>query len=188
MRSVMATIVASACMCGAAHAEPIDDARAIVELTVDESQFELIFDAMGDLMLSALQNELANSGKAISEDAAKVYVALLTKHMASGLSGKMQEPLAEAYALNLSPDTLAAYRAFLETDAGREVAATQSLILQESTKIGEELAPPVATDAIIATMEDMKAGNWPEGTLKTTQKELWDLLELPPISEEPPAR
>jgi hypothetical protein len=43
-------------------------------------------------------------------------------------------------------------------------------------------------DSVMAALDDMKAGNWPEGTLKSTQKELLDLLDLPTVSEDPPAR
>jgi len=188
MRSVVSALVTGICLCSAASAEPIDDARAIVNMTIDESQFQIMFDSIGDLMLGTLQNELAKEGETLSDDAGRVYVAMLTGHMVNGLSGKMQEPLAEAYVLNLSPETLTAYRAFLETEAGQEVAATQGIIMQESTKIGEQLAAPVATEAVMAAQADMENGNWPKGTLKSTQKELMDLMGLPPVSEDPPAR
>jgi hypothetical protein len=188
MKSILAVLAAALVFCPAALGEPIDDARAIVDLTTDDAKYEVMFDALGDLMLGSLQNELTKSGKIISDNAAQVYVKMLTSHMSQGLTESMREPLAEAYVANLSSEALAGYRVFLESEAGQEVTATQGLMIQESTKIGQDVAVPIAVAATKASLADMEAGKWPDGTLKTTQNELLSLLELSPVSEEPPER
>jgi hypothetical protein len=187
MKSVFA-MIAGVCLCGAAFAEPIDDARAIVGITVNEAQFVAVFDGLGDLMLASLQNEFSKQGKTISDDAGRVYVEMLSDNMVEGLTEKMREPLAQAYAANISADALSAYRAFLETEEGLEVAGILPVLVQEGQKIGEQLAPAVAADATRRTLADMEAGTWPDGTLKTTRNELLAMFGAPPISEDPPER
>ena len=187
MKPVFA-LIAGACLCGSAIADPIDDARAITSITVNEAQFVAVFDGLGDLMLDSLQNELAKKGQSISDDAGRVYMKMLTGNMVEGLTEKIREPLAQAYAANLTPEALSAYRAFLETEEGLEVAEMLPVLVLESQKIGEQLAPSVAADATRRTLADMDAGIWPDGTLKTTRNELLAMVGKPPVSDDPPER
>tara|TARA_R110001606_G_scaffold364453_2_gene518985 strand:- start:44 stop:610 length:567 start_codon:yes stop_codon:yes gene_type:complete len=169
-------------------AEPIDDARIIVEKTVTRDQFDAAFVAMADLLLGSMQNESAKSGKPLSDDAAQVVVQMLTERMVDGMLEQMREPLAQAYMLNLSPEAISAYRRFLETDEGSEVAAITPTIMLESMKIGQEIGKNIATDAVNAMIADIEADNWPSGTLKSTQAELRSLYSLPSAAEMPPER
>ena len=187
-RQLLTGMTLGLCFSSMAFAEPIDDALVIVDNTIDAEQYARAFEGMGELMLGMLQNELSKEGKTISRDAGLVYVGMMTSHMTDALVAQMREPLAKAYVANLTPETLAAYRAFLETDAGREVAATKALIMRESIKIGEDIAVAVATPAVAAAQADIEADNWPAGTLKTTQVELRELFGFPPVSDDPPAR
>ena len=188
MRTAIAAILAGTALTGFAHADPMEDALVIVDNTIDANQYAKAFEGLGDLMLGTLQNELSKEGKKISRSAGQVYVKMLTSHMTDALVDQMREPLAEAYVANVSPETLAAYRAFLETEEGQEIVLTRSIILDESLKIGEDIAGVVAAPAVAAAQADMESGNWPEGTLKTTQSELRDLFLLPEVSDEPPER
>ncbi|KCZ94334.1 hypothetical protein HJO_03130 [Hyphomonas johnsonii MHS-2] len=171
-----------------AFAEPIDDARVIVDKTVTRDQFSAAFTSIAGLMLGNMQNEVAKSGKSLSDDAAAVVVEMLTTQMVDAILERMREPLAKAYVLNLSPEAIAAYRAFLETEAGGEVAAATPQIMLESSKIGEEIGGEIAGEAVRAMVAEMEAGNWPSGTLKSTQAELRDLYVLPEVAEMPAER
>ncbi|WP_321489496.1 hypothetical protein [uncultured Hyphomonas sp.] len=188
MKRVVSAFVIAGTFWGHAFADPMEDALYIVDTTVNSEQLEIVYAGLGDLMLASLENELAKEGLTITKDAGGVYVKMLTSHMTDAVVEAMREPLAEAYVVNLSPEALAAYRGFLETEAGQEVARNQNTLVKEATKIGENLAVPVATMAVQATKEDMKLGNWPQDTLRTTQNELLTLMNLPPISPAPPER
>lgn len=164
----------------------MEDALYIVDHTISRAEYEAAFVGMADLMVGNLQNEFAKGGDSISNTASETVVVMMTRHMTDALLAGMREPLAEAYVYNVSPESLAAYRAFLETPEGQEISSTNGVIALESVKIGEELAESIAIPAVTAMIEDMRDGNYPAGTLKSTQRELERLFLEEEGADTPP--
>lgn len=177
MRStfVMAMFLASAVQ--GAVADPKTDAQAIVEATVSEEMMAATFAAMSELVASNLQNEAGKAGKPLSDDAAKAAGDIMVAKMLPYLVEGMRAEMAGAYLYSMSPEALAGFRAFLETPAGVEWANAQAELIRESTKIGKQLAEPVASKAVKDMVEDIKSGKWPVGTLASTKAELQAFFE-----------
>ena len=182
-------LIALILACGSiADAEPIDDARAIVDLTVTRDQYESVFAGMADLMLGNLQNEFRGNGQEISEDAAQVAVEMMTQKLVDGMMEYSRDPIAEIYALYYSPKALNDYRAFLETDSGKEIIAKLPAVTAEGTKMGSMIGGQIASNIMESVVEDMRADKWPEGTLMSTKAELRILFDVLPVSEMPAER
>lgn len=187
MRIALAGLAAALALGAApAQADPMEDALYIVDHTISRTEYEAAFAGMADLMVGNLQNEFAKGGDSISNAASETAVIMMSAQMADALLDGMRRPLAEAYVYNVSPEALAGYRAFLETPAGQEISASNGVIALESVKIGNELAESIAIPAVNAMIEDMRDGNYPAGTLKSTQRELERLfLEQDPADTPP---
>ena len=71
---------------------------------------------------------------------------------------------------------MAAYRAFLETDEGREIAAQIPTMTDEGAAIGEQIGVQIGQSAMVTVLADVGADNWPEGTPTTVQRELKTLF------------
>ncbi len=188
MKSLLSTLVIALVAGLPVMADPMDDALYIVDQTLTQDHLEGGFAAVADLMVGNLQNEVAKGGDTISDDAARVVSQMLSQHMIESMMEAMREPLAKAYVYNLSPESLEAYRAFIETPAGQEVIGTSGALLLESYKIGEQVGGQVAGPAVAAMQADIRADRWPEGTLKSTRAELRELFDQPPVSDMPPER
>ncbi len=153
-------------------ADAREDAAFIVEMTETEEVFNSAMRAIAELMADSIQNDMRKNGVTISNDAAEVVADMLGQSMAELMVDEMQEPMIEAYLATLSPQTLHAYRLFLETDEGRELAQKQNILLNEGMKIGESIGEKVAMQAVGVMQGNIAEGVFPEGTLPSTKKEL----------------
>lgn len=176
LKSVIALAVLAATSTFAC-ADPIDDATFIVDSTLTREYFAESLEQVSGLMVGFMQNELRKQGKEMSNDASEVLSDMMLEAMLEGMQAGMRSDMAEAYVLNFSPDTLAAYRAFLETPAGRELASKQGVIVAEAGKIGEEIGGELGLQAVQKITDDLAADRWPEGTLSSTKTEIANLFE-----------
>lgn len=158
-------------------AGPREDAQAVVNITVTEDMMAASFEALSELVVGNFQNEAAKHGKILSEDAAKVLGKMMFDEMIPLLASAMRKEMATAYVYSMSPEALADYRAFLETPSGAEWAAAQAGLMRETAKVSQNIALPVATEAVSRMNEDIAAGKWPPGTLQSTKVEIQDFLE-----------
>jgi hypothetical protein len=176
MRTLIVGVVLFAFAGVSAEAGPREDAQAIVEYTVTEEILEASFEALSELAVGTFQNEAAKSGKILSEDAARVMGAMMFDEMIPLLTEAMRKEMASAYVYTMSPETLADFRAFLETPSGQEWASAQPQLTREATKIGQDIAVPAATEASkrmnVAVAQDV----WPAGTLASTKAEIRTFL------------
>lgn len=155
-----------------AIADPQEDARIIAEITQTEETFSAAMDSLSNLMSATIQNEMHKAGKTISPDAARVYAQMLGTSLTEGMMTKMKKPMIDAYIANLSPEALHAYRLFLETDEGREIAATQTVMMQEGVRIGESVGEKVALGAVGRVTVKIADNEWPADTPPAVQAEL----------------
>jgi len=176
MRALIAPVFVFGLAILPAEAGPRDDAQAIVEYTVTEEMLAASFDALSDLAVGTFQNEAAKSGKLLSEDAARVLGTMLFEEMIPLLTAAMREKMASAYVYTMTPETLADFRAFLETPSGQEWAAAQPALTREATKIAENIAVPAAAEASKRMNASVAEDVWPAGTLESTKAEIRTFL------------
>ncbi|WP_084418351.1 DUF2059 domain-containing protein [Henriciella litoralis] len=160
-----------------AHADPRNDAERIVELTMGEDIFAATGDLMAELMVGSIQNAVRQEGGSLSDAAATNLVELLMNEMLPVLEKGMNERSVDIYLDTLSPDTLAVYRAFLETPAGLEVIEQTGTIMKESEKLGGEIANENIQTILKAVEARIEADDWPEGTLPSSKKEIRAIFE-----------
>lgn len=157
---------------GHAAADPEEDAAIIVDALVSEDLYVAVFEALADLMGGNIRNEFSKAGEEVSDDAIETVVSMMTEDMSSMMATDMRQGMIDVYVEMFSSETLAAYRTFLETDAGREVAALTPELTREGQKLGEGIGADIGVRAANRMQERIKAGQFPEGTLRTTQSEL----------------
>ena len=172
MRALIAPVLLFAAAGLSAEAGPREDAQAIVEYTVTEEMLEATFEALSELAVGTFQNEAAKAGKLLSEDAARVLGTMMFDEMIPLLTEAMREKMAPAYVHSMSPETLADFRAFLETPSGQEWAAAQATLTREATKVAETIAVPAAAEASKRMNQDVAEDVWPAGTLASTKAEI----------------
>ena len=159
-----------------AAADPVRDAEYIVDKTMTTEQFDIAFAAMADLMLSSIQNELAKQGLSISDEGGKIVVEMMVGEMSARMVEEMRVPLVDVYVNELSPEALRAYKAFLQTEHGREVVAATPNLLAETNRVSELVGGGIATEAVELMLGDMQADNWPVGTPDRLKSELRSLF------------
>ena len=170
-------VLAFSILAGSAQADPYEDARRIVELTVTEELFATMMSTMGSLRAGNIQNEFTKIDKEMSDTAADTLAFMISNEMTKEMVQAMIEPMSEAYVANHSPQALAAYRAFLETPEGQEILALSPAMVSEGAIIGEKVGETVATSGGQRVMLSIQEGIWPPGTPKTVQRELKKLFK-----------
>jgi hypothetical protein len=160
-----------------AQADPRRDAERIIELTMGEEIFAATGDLMAELMVGSIQNAVRQEGGSLSDAAALNLVQLLMDEMLPILDAGISERSVDIYLDTLTPDTIAAYRAFLETPAGQEVVAQTGTIMRESEKLGGEIANESIQTVLQAVEARIEANEWPEGTLPSSKKEIRTIFE-----------
>lgn len=85
---------------------------------------------------------------------------------------EMRQEMARAYITTLSPESISGFRQFLETPAGTQWADAQGDLLREASVIGQEVAEPVAIEAVNVMISNILAGKFPEGTPEAVQAEV----------------
>ena len=160
-----------------AQADPRSDAERIVELIMSEETFAATGDMMAGLMVGSIQNAVRQEGGSLSDAAANNLAEITVDEMMPILEESMKARSADIYLDTLSPDTLAAYRAFLETPAGVEVIAQTGMIMRESEKLGGEIANESIKTVLDGVEARIEANDWPEGTLPSSKKEIRAIFE-----------
>ncbi len=160
------------------YADPIDDARIIADAQLEPETLRANISSAGEILVGYLKNGFAEEGLTISEEAAAVFFEMFMDSLLEVMIETAREPLAEAYMLNISPDSLAAYSAFLQTPAGQEVIGSQAVMVAEMANILERASMQLAEPAMEVVLDEMAQQNFPDGTLKSTEHELKTLFGL----------
>lgn len=160
-----------------ALAGPVEDANYIVDATLSDEYLSAIMGAMADLMASSITGELAKSGFTLSEDASQTLVVLMMPSLIQGMKDGLRDEIADVYLDAVSPESLAAYRAFLETTAGNELISALPEITTVSAQVGERLGYDLGLVAAEEMVQRIQSGDFPAGTRKATRDELIALFE-----------
>lgn len=155
-----------------AHAEPLDDAQYIVDATLSDEYLSSVMDAVANLMASGVSGEMAKNGVRLSEEASQTIVALMMPTFIEGMKVGLRDELVDVYLDYVSPKSLAAYRAFLETPAGLELLRALPEITTVSSQVGEQLGYDLGINAAGDMMKRIKSGDFPPGTSEAVRDEL----------------
>lgn len=155
-----------------AQADPVEDATYIVDASLSEEYLTAIMGAMADLMASSITGEMAKTGVTLSEDASQTIVALMMPSLIQGMKDGLGDEIVEVYLDNVSSESLAAYRAFLETPAGEELMSALPEITTVSAQVGERLGYDLGIAAAGDMVQRIQAGDFPAGTSEATREEL----------------
>jgi len=155
-----------------ASAEPVEDAQYIVDATLSDEYLGAMMGAMADLMAMSIAGEMAKSGVSLSDDASETIVALMLPPMIDGMKVGLRDGLVEVYVDTVSAESLAAYRAFLETQAGGELMAALPEITTVSAQVGERVGNELGMIAATQMIQSIQSGAFPPGTSQATRDEL----------------
>ena len=159
-----------------ALADPLDDATYIVEQTVSDEYVTEIMSSMAELMAAGIVGELSQQGHRLSNDAADTIVELMMPTLVSGMSDEMRAGTVEIYREHMSPESLAAYRKFLESPAGQETIVLLPVLARAGAALGEEIGPVVGQQAAMEMFRRISSGQWPDGTSGRVKAELKGLM------------
>lgn len=160
-----------------AQAEPIDDARYIVDASLSEEYLSSVMDAMAKIMAACITGEMAKNGVMLSEEASATIVKLMKPSLIQGMRDGLRDDLVDVHLDLISPESLAAYRAFLETPAGAEIMSALPELTMVSSQIGEQLGFELGMAAADDMVIRIRAGDFPDGTSKATQEELIAVID-----------
>lgn len=135
---LMLAVLVSAC---APHAgvdlSPEEDARRIYQLSGAEEVTRLTMMEMDTLMVASAQKAARDQGIALSDEAAEYFVDLLLNETITMMLDDIKSETIRLYVETYSPEALQAYRIFLESPQGSEIAEKQSELTQRLFEVGE---------------------------------------------------
>jgi hypothetical protein len=146
----LATAPAAAMANEAATSAPVEDARAILIASDTEKMLDFMFTQLVPLMESSFLGEIGKteSGAEMIKQINTKYPggqAGFTKRLAELMMANLRseypnilEQTAKQYASEIPPADLVAIRAFMESNAGKSMAAAQPKLQQKLGAIGEE--------------------------------------------------
>ena len=159
-----------------AAADTREDAEYIANALFHDAVIDEMFGAVSDMMVPMMIGEMQRNGVELSESGSRALSAMMMDSIVALGRTSFKEMYADVYEEKVSPESLAAFRAFLETDAGRELSIAQPIIVRESSLRGEQIGFIIATNAMDNIVADIEAGRWPEGTTRSAQQELRELF------------
>lgn len=130
---ILALLIAIAPL-GPLRADPRDDARAIVEMTVTEDMFRGALAAQGPMLASAMENDLRRRGIQLTDT--RRFAEILGEEMLTLFTLGMQDETVAVYLDLFTPGELADIRAFYETPSGQALLRRTPALMSEGARIG----------------------------------------------------
>lgn len=110
-----------------AEADTRDDARRVVQILINQSVVNAMIDAIEPLTRQALQQNLSKGENAQLTPGSRDFITtMFLNEFRNRFLPAMLDEYVQIYMAELSPDELAALRAFLETPAGQSYGAKQN--------------------------------------------------------------
>ena len=161
------------------HADPEEDARYIADSLYGADVIDVMFRGVGGLMVPMMMGEMQRNGGELSEPASRALTQMMLDALLKRSRIEMTEMYANVYSETLSPEALAAYREFLSTPAGREVAAASARIQADAMMRGEQIGQSLGFAAMEDVILKIESADWPLGTTRAAQEELRSLFVAP---------
>lgn len=163
---------------GPAAASPEADATAIAEYTMTDELFAVQMEGVAGLVADSIVGEFRRAGTSLSDESAQVLTAMFLPLLAAGMGTDMRAGSADALVQLASPEALAAYRAFLETPEGQEIAAIIPAYSRAQIVLGEQVGAGLGESTVQAAVAEMQADRFPIGTSPAVKAELKRVFEI----------
>lgn len=156
-------------------ADPVDDARSIITVTLTDESMSGVIAAMGPMISSAMENDFRNNGIVLSDP--DTFIDILTEEFMDGYLKAMRAEMVTVYVEEFTADELAGIAAFFASPAGQAMAARSGVLAQRGAEIGRT----VGQKAALAVADRIAARLRAEGVTITSdpsmQKKLLDRLD-----------
>jgi len=156
--------------------DELSDAEYVVEQLITPELFESVMSALAEVMAGAIELEFRKQGEEVSAPTLAWLGEEMSIQMGAIMANKVGADYVLAYENTLSPEALAGLRHFLETPAGQEYAAKQSVLTREGAAIGEKYGDAIAGEAVAVIIDNIKADIYPDGTTSLVKEELIKLF------------
>lgn len=143
-----------------ASADPREDAAYIASQIQSDDVLDAQMEAVGDLMVPLILDEFRKSGVELSRQSTIMFSEIFLEEMSKVFKEGMREAYATAALKNSTPEVLADFRTFLESESGQEWAAVQGPLLRDLTKLAETVGMDAGLNSIPPVLERLKG---PEG-------------------------
>jgi hypothetical protein len=131
-----------------AGADTRDDARRVVQILINQNVVNAMIDAIEPLTRQALQQNLSKGDNAqLTPGSRDVITTIFLNEFRSRFLAAMVDEYVQIYMAELSPDELAALRAFLETPAGLSYGAKQASLIRRGSQVGNRVGRDIGTQA-----------------------------------------
>ena len=123
-----------------AAADTRDDARRVVHILINQNVVNAMIDAIEPLTRQAFQQGLSKGENAQLTPASRdVITTIFLNEFRNRFLAVMLNEYVQIYMAELSPDELAALRAFLETPAGQSYGAKQTNLMRRGSQVGSRV-------------------------------------------------
>jgi hypothetical protein len=134
--------------CPPAKADTRADARRVVQILINQNVVNAMIDAIEPLTRQALQQNLSSGENAqLSPGSRDVITTMFLDEFRRRFLTAMTDEYVQIYMLELTPDELAALRAFLETPAGQSFGAKQANLIRRGSQVGSRVGRDIGAAA-----------------------------------------
>lgn len=140
---------------------PEEEARRIYELVRAEEASLIALNEMHELMAAQAQKAARDAGRELSNSAADYFVELLLREATKEMVSDLKTETVRLYVETYSPQSLHAYRVFLESPEGGEIAAKQADLMRELFAIGETIGEKAGVLAAQKIVDNIRNDIWP---------------------------
>ena len=134
---IMAVMVSACSAKDGAQLSPEEEARRIYDLTRAEEVMRLSLVEMDTLMVANAQKAARDQGRELNDEAAQYFVDLIMSEAAAMMFDDIKSETIRLYVETYSPESLRAYRIFLESSEGSQIAEKQSELTQQLFEVGK---------------------------------------------------
>lgn len=172
---LFALVTSTALAAAPAAADPLADARAIIDATVTEDAVSGVLAAMGPVIFGAMENTFRANGIEVSDT--ETFVNIVVEEFMAGYIDAMRSEMATIYVEEFTAEELAGIADFYAAPAGQAMAAKTATLAQRGAQVGGRVGEKAAlevSDRVAARLRD-------EGVTVTAdpamQGKLLDLLD-----------
>ena len=140
---------------------PEEEARRIYQLVRAEEAALVALNEMHELMAAQAQKAARDLGKELSNSAADYFVELILREATPAMVSDLKSETVKLYVETYSPQSLHAYRVFLETPEGDEIAAKQADLMKELFATGEIIGEKAGLLAAQKIVDNIQNDIWP---------------------------
>ena len=129
---LFALMTTTALAAAPAPADPVEDARAIIDATVTEDAVSGVLAALGPVIFGAMENALRANGIEVSDP--ETFGNIIVAEFMAGYIDAMRSEIATIYVEEFTAEELAGIAGFYASPAGRAMAAKTAKLAQRGAE------------------------------------------------------